>query len=149
MKPRWVLVTIILILVISSGAFLFLKKNNQSSSPSTAPIQSQNNNQPTSAPTQTSAEEKSMDIVEVMLTQQGYSPKNMTIAKGTKVVFLNQSGENATVDSDPHPFHTIYPPLNLGNFSNGEKLELVFNETGTYNYHNHLNPSDKGTIIVK
>jgi len=51
--------------------------------------------------------------------------------------------------SDPHPVHTDYPPLNLGTFFDGASLSLKFPTAGTYVYHNHLNPSERGTIVVK
>lgn len=85
----------------------------------------------------------------VTLTKDGFSPATLTITADEKVTWTNQSGSDATVSSDPHPTHTNYQPLNLGKFSDGGTLTLTFDKTGTYGYHNHLNPTQTGTIIVK
>lgn len=83
------------------------------------------------------------------LTSDGFSPSNLTIRAGSSVTWTNKSGKIATVDSGPHPLHTVYSPLNLGSFADGSTLTLTFDKPGTYGYHNHLNPSEGGTIIVE
>lgn len=85
----------------------------------------------------------------VTLTTSGYSPASLTVKAGTTVTFMNKSGSKATVSSDPHPVHTAYPPLNLGSFADGGTLTLTFDKPGTYGYHNHLNPTQTGKIIVQ
>lgn len=85
----------------------------------------------------------------ITLTADGFSPKTLTIPTGTKVSWTNQSGSDGTVNSSPHPTHTDYPPLNLGNLPNGGTVSLVFDKPGTYKYHNHLNSTQFGTIIVE
>lgn len=85
----------------------------------------------------------------ITLTQLGFSPDTVTVKAGTKVVWVNDSGAQQNVSSDPHPSNTDYPALNLGNFMNGSSLSLVFAKSGVYKYHNHLNPSQKGVIIVQ
>ena len=85
----------------------------------------------------------------VTLTADGFLPSTLTIKAGTTVTWINNSGSDATVNSDPHPLHTDYPPLNLGSFSDGQTLSLIFNTAGTHGYHNHFNSDQKGTIIVE
>lgn len=85
----------------------------------------------------------------VKLTANGFEPKSLTIKAGTKVTWVNNSGGVATVNSDPHPVHTDYSPLNLGNFADGESVSLTFDKPGTYGYHNHLSASEKGTVTIK
>jgi len=108
-----------------------------------SPLQQSGENNPT--PTeQTLENEVFLDV-----TSQGFIPKELTVNTGTKVTFRNVSGQTIAVASDPHPQHTSYPPLNLGQVVNGNTVSLVFDKSGTYNYHNHLNPSQKGTIVVQ
>lgn len=144
MNSKLLIVVAAIILVLIGGGY-FLSKNN-----STNKI---NNVQPTQAPTEAAKTTTQTSVmateVEITLTSQGYNPATVTIKPGTKVVWTNKSGNEATVNSDPHPFHTDYPPLNLGNFKDGDKLELVFDKTGTFKYHNHFNSSERGTIIVQ
>lgn len=52
-------------------------------------------------------------------------------------------------DSDPHPAHTTNPELNVGSVPPGEQMSFVVDTKGTFGYHNHLNPAQKGTIVVE
>lgn len=94
-------------------------------------------------------EDEDKEEASVTLSSAGFSPKTITVKAGDTVVWKNDLGKSATVDSAPHPVHTSYPPLNLGGFSDGETLELTFTEAGTYSYHNHLNASQTGSVIVE
>ena len=85
----------------------------------------------------------------VALTNVGFTPQTVTVQAGTKVTWTNNSGGNATVNSSVHPSHQDYPPLNLGEFEDGQTLFLVFDTPGTYKYHDHLNPSWTGTVVVE
>lgn len=89
------------------------------------------------------------DVTTVTLTDEGFSPQEITIKAGSKVVWKNNSGDTATVDSSVHPTHRDHRELNLGNFEDGEEHSLVFEEPGTYRYHDHLNASRFGTVVVE
>lgn len=135
------LITIIVALILIGAVVVVLGKlGNKSAQPST-PAQSTTNNTGGIAPKET--------IVNVNLTSSGFDPKTVTIKTGTRVIWLNKSGDGATVNSDVHPTHQLYPPLNLGEFPNGSSVQLVFDKVGTYKYHNHLNPAQTGTVVVE
>lgn len=68
---------------------------------------------------------------------------------GTTVVWVNNNGQAATVNSDPHPTHTLFPFLNLGGFEDGSSVSAKFDKVGVYTYHNHLDPTETGTVIVE
>lgn len=85
----------------------------------------------------------------VTVTKNGFNPQSVTVKPSTKVVWKNESGAMANVSSAVHPTHQVYPPLNLGNFANGVQVSLVFDKPGTYKYHNHLQPSLTGTVVVE
>lgn len=89
------------------------------------------------------------ETVNITLTSSGFDPKEVTVTKGSTVVWTNKSGQSATVNSADHPTHLLYPALNLGEFADGQTLQLMFNDAGTFGYHNHYNPSVYGKIIVK
>lgn len=126
---------IIIAIIIVGGVFFFTKQNTSS-----LPI----NPTPTSAQTQTN---ENAQII--TLSTNGFSPINLIVKTGVIVKWVNKSGAVAAVDSDPHPTHTSYPPMNFGPFSDGSSVELVFDKPGTYHYHNHLNPSQTGSITVQ
>lgn len=85
----------------------------------------------------------------VNLKASGFNPKTIKIQKGTIVKWMNQSGGVGSVYSNNHPTHLGYPPLNLGQFTNGSTLQFFFAVTGSYGYHDHLNPNRTGEVIVE
>lgn len=148
-RPLWQWIILYLVIgIIVYGLvyyFVFAKKGNN--------LYNQGNYQTQISPaptltTQTTPPAASEQSA-VTLTQNGFSPSTITVKAGTKVMWTNKSGEAATVNSDPHPVHTDYPPLNLGSFSDGGTLSLTFDKPGRYGYHNHLNPGERGTVIVQ
>ncbi len=86
---------------------------------------------------------------EIIVDKDGFSPQTLTVKKGDTVVWINQSGGAVTVNSDPHPTHNKNRFLNRGEFASGSSVQVTFVAAGTYGYHNHFNPSQKGTIIVQ
>jgi len=142
-------------IVIVVAGFLVLgksavkKDNNQSQPVPTTQTQQTQVTMSPSPTTQTATSEATQKGATVNLTNSGFNPKTVTIKVGEKVTWTNKSGENATVNSDPHPTHTAYLPLNLGRFDNGASVSLVFDKQGTYGYHNHLDSSQTGTVVVE
>lgn len=141
---QWVLIYVVIGIVVYGLIYYFVlaKKGGGSSY---SPAQS-------TPPAVTSESSPSAVVAAqevILLTTNGFSPASLTIKSGTKVIWVNQAGAVATVNSDPHPVHTDYQPLNLGNFKDKERLFLTFDKPGTYGYHNHLNPAQTGIIIVQ
>lgn len=85
----------------------------------------------------------------VTISSAGFSPKDIVIKVGESINWKNTDTQNHTVNSDPHPIHTTYAPLNLGLIKPGEEKSLTLPTAGTYKYHDHLNPSLKGSITVE
>lgn len=130
-------------IIIIGGGYLLL--TNQAGKPETAPLEEEMTSNPTTNPGLQEETEEAM----VSLTESGFAPRALTIKAGTIVVFTNNTTRIATVDSDFHPTHRLYPFLNKGNFGPGEKHEVTFEEAGTYTYHNHINSAQTGTVIVE
>lgn len=85
----------------------------------------------------------------INVTDTGFSPKELRIKTGTKIMWLNKTNGTVTVNSDEHPSHRLYPILNLGAFGKDSSVQTVFEKSGIYKYHNHLNASQAGIIIVE
>lgn len=85
----------------------------------------------------------------VIINDSGFNPTVLRIKVGTKITWINQGNNQVIVASNPHPTHTDYPPLNLGKVDPNGSLSLVFDQAGSYGYHNHLNPSQIGKIEVQ
>ncbi len=96
------------------------------------------------------AGEGSTKEIRVSYGTQGFSPKTITIKKGETVIFENKTGKNASVASDPHPTHTLYPEFDQYKTDQRGKTEFrfTFEKVGTWKYHDHLSSSITGTVIV-
>jgi plastocyanin len=85
----------------------------------------------------------------VQYSDTGFTPKVLTVKKGTAVTFSNKSSRAMWVASAPHPSHTILPEFDeLVSVSNGKSYTFTFEKVGTWKYHNHMNPSDFGSVMV-
>ncbi|OHA25032.1 MAG: hypothetical protein A3D52_00625 [Candidatus Taylorbacteria bacterium RIFCSPHIGHO2_02_FULL_44_36] len=91
-------------------------------------------------------------------TNSGYSPSILTVKKGETVTFKNQSSQSMWTASAVHPTHRAYPTSGgcLGStfdacagVQSGNSWSFKFDISGTWKYHNHLNPGDTGTIVVE
>jgi len=138
---QWIAIYAVVGVVIYGAVYLFFFNK---SGYNTAPATSTTEVNPTLIEAQKRGEQ-----VSVFLTPSGFVPVALIVKAGTTVSWLNQSGVTGNVSSAPHPTHTAYPPLNLGNFEAGKSISLTFNTPGTYKYHNHLTPSQSGSITVK
>ncbi len=147
---KW-LVGIVIVVIVLGGVYVLRKQRGAMMRTNTLPTQAvaQSSTPPVSNSQKTTPSTAAVQQNTVTLTQDGFSPATLTIKVGTKVTWINKSGGDATVNSNPHPAHTNYTPLNLGGFSNGGTLSLTFNKAGTYGYHNHLSASQIGTIVVQ
>ncbi len=81
----------------------------------------------------------------------GFSPNTVTIKKGGMVIFQNKTGKPASVASGAHPTHLLYPEFDQYKTEQRGKDEFrfVFEKVGTWKYHDHLNSTMTGTIIVE
>jgi plastocyanin len=139
------IVVILLVVIVLGGGSYFLWSQFRSSSQNNSSVPSIS---PTPNPAATIVPTVAGQTV-VVLTEKGFEPASLTIKAGQTVVWLNKSGAAATVNSDNHPLHLLYSPLNLGKFEDGEKLQLTFEKPGKYGYHDHFHASKRGVIIVE
>ena len=85
----------------------------------------------------------------ITYTDSGFSPAQVSVKAGDTVTFKNDSAANVQVNSAPHPAHTQFPELNVGSIAAGESKTVTFTTAGTKKYHNHLDASQSGTIVVE
>jgi len=147
------IVIIAVIVLIILGIGLLSKKNVQDETPEEDLPPQENIITETSEPAEY--------IVEI--TNEGFVPKNLEIKQGDKVTWINKLITEAWPASAFHPTHTNYPGSSIikcgtveeknifdacGKLQKGESYSFVFNEVGSWAYHNHLQPSKDGKIIV-
>ena len=136
-RTPFIVVAAVIILAVVTG-LVYL--SNQGSSGSTTN---------TSSPSPSDTFNLSSEAV-VTYQNGSFSPSSITVASGTTVQFMNQSSTPVWVASNPHPSHTDYPGFDaLKEVAPGENYSFTFVKTGTWGYHNHLNPSEGGAVVVK
>jgi plastocyanin len=78
-----------------------------------------------------------------------FAPKTLNIKVGDYVIFKNTGTTSFWPASDPHPTHTGYSGFDAGKaVAVGGKYQFQFEKVGTWGFHDHLNPSAVGTVIV-
>ena len=153
---RGILPIIVVILIILGGWYLFSKPASTASN-TTITTEQATSGTVVATTTQTAVKE-----VTIAYTATGFSPKTVTVAAGTKVTFVNQTSGRMWVASGVHPIHTSYDgttknehcavgysgPAPFDECATGSSYSFVFNKVGSWEFHNHANASDVGSVVV-
>jgi len=93
----------------------------------------------TPSPQPTSPAGGTPSSVVITITQNGVSPKNVTVPLGSQVTFVNNDTIAHLMFSDPHPEHTDCPDLNqVGFLAPGESRQTGnLNVARTCGFHDH------------
>ncbi len=88
--------------------------------------------------------------ITVQITSKGFNPSSLDIKKGTVVEWINSDTSPHRIAANPYPTHSDLPNLdsksNLGPSSN---YSYHFNQSGTFEYHDELNPSINASVKVE
>ena len=89
----------------------------------------------------------------ITITAAGVSPKDIVVARGARVTFVNNDAVGHDMNSDPHPQHTSCTDMNVGFVSSAQSRQTdVLNIARTCGYHDHNQPSNtnlQGTIKIE
>lgn len=94
----------------------------------------------------------------VEITSTGFNPSTLTINQGETVTFVNKDASAHWPASNPHPIHIGYPETGgcIGSkfdachgLVQDEAFTFIFNEKGTWGYHDHMHTSLMGNIVVQ
>ena len=95
----------------------------------------------------------STNTTTITITASGASPRDVTVAVGSRVTFQNNDSRPHEMDSDPHPAHTDCPAINVGFIAPGSSGTTQNLTTArTCSYHDHQNDSNQslqGTIRIQ
>ncbi len=89
------------------------------------------------------------EVGSILYTDSGFQPSTLKVKANTMVHVVNQSSMSLQFSSDDHPTHLKDPELNMEAIQPGKEAMLKVTKTGTWGYHNHLKPTDRGTIEVE
>lgn len=154
---------LILILVIIIVFFVWQLLSREEGVIQTSPSPS-----PTPTPTPTPTPEVMIEPKEVVIdrTKEGFQPSEAVINAGDTVKFVNLTNQLSWPASGIHPTHEFYPGSGITKcgtpeagiifdacrgLKNGESFSFTFTFAfkGTWPFHDHLQPSLKGKIIVE
>lgn len=90
----------------------------------------------------------------VNVTDEGFDPSTVTISAGQSITWVNNSSKTVQVGSADHPTHTKNPALTGGEFvielkAGESKTVSAGSNVGTWGYHNHLNSSNFGKVVIE
>lgn len=145
MSRNTTIAAIVILVLIVGGWLLTRPKQAPAPEVTTAPTSSASESASSSASEGATTTEVGM----VKITSTGFSPQSITIKLGESVTWENTDTANHTVSSDNHPTHLLYPFLTLGMIKPGETKSVTPPKTGTFTYHDHLNPSLTGSVTVQ
>jgi plastocyanin len=92
-----------------------------------------------------------LEPAQVDVTKTGFTPASIIIQKNQAVEWINQDTQPHQVNSDPYPTDNALKTFNEPETLNQNGTwDYVFSSSGTYTYHDNLNPYKyKGVVIVK
>ena len=151
---------IVIVIVVVIGGWYLLRAN-----PAAAPTGGEATNQMPVPGSETDemVVEDSATSVTVRYGDTGFSPASVTIPMGGTVTFVNESSSKMWVASAMHPDHTAYSGTSLSQHcpdttktafdqcASGERgatYSFTFTKTGTWKYHNHVDATKFGSVVV-
>ena len=143
-----IIITGLLAIVLVIGGIITFgnKKDNNTNQAATT-----NTSAPASNSTDTTNTTTQPAAATAVISYNGnlFSPSQVTIKKGDTVSVKNDSSVEVDFESDPHPTHTSEPELNAGIIMPGQSQSFTVTRVGSWGYHNHLNQTQTGTIVVR
>lgn len=89
-------------------------------------------------------------MAKVRYTENGFFPDRIEVEVGSMVEFINESNKDMWVASIPHPEHTKLPTFDQFKlYKKGGIFRYVFEKKGTWEYHDHISPTNGGIVTVK
>ncbi len=141
---RNLVIGVVVVAVLLLGGYLLM---NGSKKPTSS------NNSSTNTNTSTNNSTTASDSVTVTYTDSGFTPSSVTLKKGGTLTWKNDASDQVQIGVNPHPVHTGNRAITNGEFTldlnPGDTKTITINDTGTFGYHDHLDPTISGTIIVQ
>lgn len=104
----------------------------------------------TASPSTSPSSSPKTSAVTITISDTEFSPATVTVKAGTTVTFVNNGQGLHRPASDPHPTHTDLPGFDSKRgLSTGESYSFVFDKVGTWGFHDHLNTSMTGSVVVQ
>jgi plastocyanin len=130
-QQRLAAILLIILVGLIAGSAVFI---NRSQDPAKAPV----------------VTVKPPQISKISITDQGFSPATITVPRNTIVIWQAVSNNKPVIiASNPYPTNDDLKDLKSTQLGPGASYRYQFKNSGTYNYHDDLDPTVNGTIIVE
>lgn len=148
-----ILIGIVAVIILVGGFLIFSNQTKNRSAVSVSPSVS-------ASPTATTTNSANT----ITLTSNGFEPQTLTVKVGTTVTWVDKSGDPMWIASGVHPIHSLYDGTSLSEHcaagytgptpfdecsGSTNNYSFTFTKKGTFPYHDHLNISETGTIVVE
>ncbi len=146
-KPAIIIVVILVLAAVASGVLLTRKAEAPVSNSEAKPAQETAESR---AEIQESLDTSSATAAAtITYNDGGFSPNSVTVKAGEVIEVKNTSSRGVQFDSDPHPVHSDNKELNIDIISPGTSKKFKVSTKGTWGFHNHLDPTQSGSITVE
>lgn len=86
----------------------------------------------------------------VHITSSGFQPGSLAVKANTEVTWINDDTSKIhIIAANPYPQDNSLPGLKSPQLGQGTRYSYTFRHAGTYQYHDDLNPSLNGTVLVR
>jgi plastocyanin len=86
----------------------------------------------------------------IVLTEDGFIPRDILISPGTKVTFTSTRENQFWPASNTHPSHGIFPDFDPKRpLESDESWSFTFDRVGNWGYHDHIRSYFTGIIYVE
>lgn len=154
MKKSAVIIILVIVLAVGAGAFAVMNKSDKTPDTATTQTTPADTTAPETPVTQPSLkDQQAADVANtdatITYTDSGFSPSKITVKSGSKVTIKNETSRALQFNSDPHPVHNGNQELNVDLVPSGQTKTFTVTKKGSFGYHDHLDPSKVGTIVVE
>lgn len=142
-----IIIAVVAVLAVAAGAVAYsLLVANKTSAPEAA---HHDHNDGTHSHEGARATEDKDVAATITYDGSAFTLSRSEVSAGSNVKITNDSSRALDFGSDPHPTHTDNPELNAGDIPPHESKTITLEAKGEWGFHNHYNPSQRGSITVK
>lgn len=118
--------------------------------PGGQPIQLAPSISPDASTSPAAEESPAVGATTITINDTGFSPSTIRVKAGTTVTFVNNGQALHWPASAPHPVHTDLRGFDAKKgLATGEEYSFTFTTGGTWGFHDHLNTTLKGSVVVE
>lgn len=108
-----------------------------------------NNNGSDEDPDQAVSNDHTAEAATIVFTSDGFSPEELEVRLGQTVTVKNESNQRVQYSSDDHPTHRLNEGMNLAILQPGESGTFTAGPVGRHGFHDHIDDSFTGVLIVR